>query len=97
MRANIPMSVGVVITNVMNGRMAVVEIELLVLVNEDGEWEIGVDDGDLKTRYEENVGELNAGAATRLVRVKLKVPTPRPVEVEAEIADQPDGVELKVA
>lgn len=72
-----------------------VEIELLVMVDADGNFEIGRDADDLKTRWEENVGEL-APTATRMVAVKLKVPTPVVVEVEAEIAEEPEEVGLKV-
>ena len=72
-----------------------VEIEVLVLVDEDGNWEVAHDADVLKERYEESVGELNAGTATRLVKVKLKVPVPRPVELEAEVCEEVSGGELK--
>ena len=74
-----------------------IEIEVLVLVDENGQWEVAEDAEKLKERYEETVGELDAGTATRLIKVKLKVPTPKPVELEAEIEEDAAGGELKVA
>ena len=40
---------------------------------------------------------MDAGTATRLIKVRLKVPTPKPVELEAEIEEEPAAGELKVA
>ncbi len=64
-----------------------VEIEVWVKVDEEGDWSVAKDRVDL-----DNTGEL----ATRLIRVCVKVPTPRAVELEAEIAEEPDDAELKV-
>lgn len=77
--------------------MGLLEIEVLVLVDENGNWEVASDNEKLKALYEENVGELDAGTATRLIKVKLKVPCPKPVELEAEIEEDTSGGELKVA
>lgn len=77
--------------------MELLEIEVLVLVDENGNWEVASGSEKLKALYEKNVGELDAGTATRLIKVKLKVPTPKPVELEAEIEEEAAGGELKVA
>jgi hypothetical protein len=73
-----------------------VEIELVVMVDEDGQWEVGRDTDDLLERWNDNIGEIGPGAS-RFVRVKLKVPAPRAVELEAEVPAEPAGGELKVA
>ena len=73
------------------------EIEVLVMVDSDGNYEFGHDGDDLKTRWEENIGDLDPANATRVIRVKLKVPTPQVVELEAEIPEEPSDAELKVA
>lgn len=73
-----------------------IEVEVLVMVDDQGQWEVGTDEDDLAQRWADNIGELEVGA-TRLVRVKVKVPCPKPVEVEATVAEEPNGVELKVA
>jgi hypothetical protein len=65
-----------------------VEIEVWVKVDEEGDWSVAKDRDDL-----DSTGEL----ATRLVRVTLKVPLPAVVELEAEIAEEPEAGELKVA
>lgn len=62
------------------------EIELWVMVDEEGDWEVSKDADELQPQ---------AGLASRMVRVKLKVPTPKPVELEAEIAEEPTTGELK--
>jgi hypothetical protein len=64
------------------------EVELWVLVDENGDYEVSKDASDL---------QADAGLASRMVRVNLKVPTPAAVELEAEIADEPTTGELKVA
>lgn len=64
------------------------EVELWVMVDEDGEYEVSKDREDLQP---------TAGQASRLLRVAIKVPTPQPVELEAEIAEEPAAGELKVA
>ncbi|MBP3953730.1 hypothetical protein J8F10_00245 [Gemmata sp. G18] len=73
-----------------------VEVDLVVMVDADGNFEIGTDTDDLKTRWEENIAEL-APNATRMVAVKVKVPKPKVVELEAEIAEEPSETELKTA
>ncbi len=65
-----------------------VEVELWVLVDENGEYEVSKDASDL---------QAEAGLAARMVRVTLKVPTPAAVELAAEIAPEPVAGELKAA
>lgn len=69
--------------------MEMVEVEVWVLVDENGGYEVA-DSAD-------NLGQPEAGVATRVVKVKLHVPKPRPVELEATIAGEPEAGELKVA
>jgi hypothetical protein len=64
------------------------EVELWVLVDENGDYEVSKDAADL---------QADAGLASRVVKVTLRVPTPEPVELEAEIAAEPSVGELKVA
>ncbi len=68
--------------------MDVTEVEVWVLVDADGDFEVSKDPDDL---------QAPAGQASRLVKITLKVPTPAAVELEAEIAAEPDSAELKVA
>lgn len=65
-----------------------VEVELWVLVDENGDYEVSKDASEL---------QAGAGLASRMVKVKLNIPTPAAVELEAEIAEEPAAGELKVA
>lgn len=65
-----------------------IEAELWVLVDENGDWEVSKDVNEL---------QAEAGLASRMVKVTIKVPTPQAVELEAEIAEEPSTGELKVA
>ncbi|VTS00803.1 unnamed protein product [Gemmata massiliana] len=68
--------------------MGAVEIEVWVLVDENGDYEVSKDASDLQPE---------AGLASRMVKIKLTVPTPRAVELEAEIEEEPNAGELKVS
>lgn len=72
----------------MSDANELVEVELWVLVDEDGDWSVAKDRDELDTP---------TGLATRVVRVKLNVPRPKPVELEATIAEEESVGELKVA
>lgn len=72
------------------------EIEVLVKVDADGQYEIGVDADDLAKRWEETVGELAADVPTRVVRVTVRVPLPKAVEVRVEIPDEPQDAAVGV-
>ncbi len=75
-----------------------VDVEFWIIVTENGDYQIGLDADDLKTRYEESIdADGDRTVATRLVKVKLSVPTPVPVELSATVADEPASGELKVA
>jgi hypothetical protein len=63
-----------------------VEVELWVMVDEDGEFEVSKDAGEL---------QANAGQASRLVRITVSVPKPKAVELSAVIAEEPTVGELK--
>jgi hypothetical protein len=63
------------------------EVEIWVMVDENGEYEVAKEAGDL---------QAEAGVATRMVRVTIKVPTPQPVEVEVEVSEEPDGATVSV-
>lgn len=65
-----------------------VEVEVWVLVDEDGDYAANVDRDEL---------EVPTGLATRFVKITVHVPKPRPVELVATVADEPSAAELKVA
>ena len=63
------------------------EVELWVIVDEEGNYEVLKDLGDID-------GAFLAGAQ-RTVHVTLKVPVPRAVEVVVEVPDLPDNVSTR--
>lgn len=75
--------------------MEMLDVEVWVMVDEDGNYAVHHDKDELEQRYEEEVGRTS-GAATRVVRVALKVPCPRPVEVVANVAEESGAVAVSV-
>jgi hypothetical protein len=65
-----------------------VEVEVWVLVDENGEYEVSKDAGDL---------QAEAGLASRMFKATVYTPKPKPVELVATLADEPATAELQVA
>jgi hypothetical protein len=65
------------------------EVEVWVAVDENGDYAVGNDNDVCQERYAEDVG--GGGLATRLVKVVLSIPRPQPVVlrgvVPAEVCD----------
>jgi hypothetical protein len=68
--------------------MDVCEVEVWALVTEDGEYEVSKDPSDL---------QAEAGLASRLVKLVVRVPVPRAVELVADLPPEPACGELRVA
>jgi hypothetical protein len=73
-----------------------VEVEVWVMVTEDGDYVCHIDRDELIAKHEEDVGSLS-GKATRILKIAVSVPTPAPVELTATVAEEPASGELKVA
>lgn len=70
------------------------ELEVWVLVDENGDYVASHDADALADLYEEAIGG-NAGVARRLVKVALKVPEFRPIEVSGTVPEvATEGTEL---
>ncbi|MBP3959591.1 hypothetical protein J8F10_30470 [Gemmata sp. G18] len=72
----------------MDAELVEVEVEVWVIVDEDGNYEVSREADEL-------VGQ--AGKASRMVKITVNVPTPKPVELVATVAAEIDAGELKVA
>lgn len=72
-----------------------VDIEVWVLVDEGGDYQVGATADDVAERYQSEVGADDA-TAKRLVKVVLKVPLPKPVELVGEVPAEAEGGELRV-
>ena len=51
-------------------------IEIFIAINEDGDYETGIDDSDAHDRLEENWG----GASVRIVKLKVTMSPPQVIE-----------------
>ena len=69
-------------------------VEVWILVDENGDYVCCVNRDELKNKHDEDVGGLDDGLATRIVKVSLAVPTPKPVELSATVAEEPAAGEL---
>lgn len=68
----------------------VVTVELLVMVDADGNYEVGADEDDLTTRWRDNIADAcSDGVPRRVVAVTLKVPRPKPVAVTVVVPPEP--------
>lgn len=70
------------------------EIEVWVVIDEDGDYACDVERDDAETRFDENIGFSNE-KATRRVKITVKVPLPKPIEVAGSVVVSEDAGELK--
>jgi hypothetical protein len=68
------------------------EIEVFVAVNEDGEYEVGIDENEAGERLDENQG----GYQRRVFALKLTVPLPKPAEVSAVLPEREGQLSLEI-
>lgn len=73
------------------------EIEVWVMVNDQGEYVAHESESDLPGEYEERVGELADAAGLRSIKIKVKVPLPAVIELEGEVPADEEPSSLKVA
>jgi hypothetical protein len=72
----------------MSDASEMVEVEVWVMVDEDGDVTVSQDRDEL---------EQPTGLATRIVKLTVNVPKPKPVELIATIAEESAAGELKIA
>ncbi len=73
-----------------------IEIEVWVKVNENGEYEVGTSGDEAKDRFEENIGD-DGTQGMRFVKLTVKVPLPVTIEISGEVETAEEPGELKVA
>lgn len=78
------------------GAMETTQVEVWCLVDEAGNYAVGIDAEAAAEKYGEDVGESDA-VAKRLVKVVLTVPIPKPVELVGVVPAEVCEGELKVA
>lgn len=71
------------------------KVEVVVVVDADGEYAVGVDADDAGNNYDASY-DTSVQIPRRLVRITLNVPLPQVVELEAEIPEEPATGELTV-
>jgi hypothetical protein len=72
-----------------------IEVEVVVIVDGDGNWVVSHDQESALEKYGEEY--TDDGSPRRTIRVTLKVPVPAVVELTAEIPEEAAAGELKVA
>ncbi len=77
--------------------MDVTEVEVWVMIDEDGNYSIALTQAELPGQHDEDHNTREDGVNTRQFKITLKVPNPKPVELTATVADEPAAGELKVA
>lgn len=77
--------------------METCEIEVWVLVDEDGNAVADCNPDHLKDEYEADVGELETHVARRVVKITLTIPKPQAVSLACVIPAEVNAGELKVA
>lgn len=70
--------------------MASEKLTVFVVVDADGNYEVGPDADTARARYEENVGTLGECDGFRFVEMTVSVPLPKPIEVSVDV---PEGEE----
>lgn len=73
------------------------EVEVWVLVDENGDAVADVNPEHLRDEYEADVGDLEPQMARRVVKITVRIPKPRPVELVAVIGDEPQTAEVVLA
>lgn len=73
------------------------EIEVWIVVDENGDYTVGADLDSAAERYGEDVGGDNGSLGIRHVKVTLKVPLPKPIELTGEVPAPPEGTSLTAA
>lgn len=65
-----------------------VEIEIYIVVDEDGDYELGKEQDEATERYDENISSLQA---KHVIKMTVQVPAPRIIEVAAALPATQDG------
>ncbi len=72
------------------------EIEIWVVVDENGDYAISKDRDDLHDAYESDING-NTDLARRVIRVRLNMPLPKPLEISGTVPSESEaGVVLTV-
>lgn len=75
--------------------MRIKEIEIVVLMNEEGDWDVGATREEACERLEDAYS-TDAGEARRAIHVILKVAAPESVVLRGEVLAEANKAELKV-
>jgi hypothetical protein len=63
-------------------------VNIVLLVDEDGDYAVGQDEDDARERYDDEVG---GDRARHFIHLSIRVPLPRPIHVSGDLPRQKDG------
>lgn len=62
------------------------KLPIWVVVDGDGNYEVGTDEGNARERFGDNIGPIDEADGFRIVRITLEVPLPNLIDVAAQAA-----------
>ncbi|MEJ2117873.1 MAG: hypothetical protein P8Y36_08225 [Alphaproteobacteria bacterium] len=65
-----------------------VEVNFILMVDEDGDYEIGQDEDEARERFDAEVG---SDRARHLIHLSIRVPMPQPIKVSGALPRREDG------
>lgn len=72
-------------------------VEVWVLIDEDGDYEVGASAEEAATRYADTVAQPDGERGMRRVKLAVRVPLPTPIELSGEVACEEAGAGLTAA
>lgn len=65
-----------------------IEVQVWVMVNDQGEYVAHDDDEQLAAEYADRIGEIAEAGGIRRVKITVKVPLPKPLEVVGTVVEE---------
>ena len=72
-------------------------VDVWVVVDEDGDYDCGVDAGLAAENYANNIMTPDGTKGMRVVKLSVRVPLPTPIELTGEVVSDESGAGLVVA
>lgn len=67
-------------------------IEMYAVVDDEGDYGVGIDADDAAKNYEENVGAISEVCGFRMIKILVTVPLPEIVTLSGTVGEYPEAV-----